>query len=290
MSLKDSPGLREIQRGELTLLEIRNEACTALVSYQGAQVLSFVPTSGEDLLWLSEKAVYQTGKAIRGGIPLCFPWFGPHPEDASKPAHGFARNREWQLVDVQAGADSHRLRFRLEDDEQTRGLWPYRFVAELEITLGHTLELALSVNNRDDQPFTLSNAFHSYFPIQDIRKARVDGLDGVTYIDQLLAGRPRLIQQDGVSFSGETDRIYLDAGGDYRMVDLSRPRQIGVHASNCRSAIVWNPWQEKTAALTDMLASAWTSMACLECGNVEENRLLLRSGEDVTCLLRLTEG
>lgn len=270
--------------GSLPGLRVKTAHCEAVIALQGAQILSFQATGKENLLWLSEKAVFAPGKAIRGGIPLCFPWFGPHPQDASKPAHGFARNREWQLREIIQQEGICTLHFRLEDDEQTRALWPHAFKADLAIALGHTLALTLTVQNRDDQPWPLSFAFHSYFPVSAIRQVQVEGLENTGFIDQRSAERSQHRQSGALTFNGETDRIYLQAKGNYRLRDT---RNTGIAASNCHSAIVWNPWQEKTSRLHDMQPDAWQQMLCVECGNVESDALRLAPGEMQTFALEL---
>jgi glucose-6-phosphate 1-epimerase len=292
MSLTLPAGICETQLGAgpdapgLSALLIENTFCRATVTLQGAQLLAFTPQGGRPLLWLSERAMLAPGKAVRGGIPLCFPWFGPHPDDAAKPAHGFARNRLWQLEAARAAADGgHVLRLALEDDAATRALWPHAFRAELELQLGRQLQLQLTVSNRDPQPVSFSFALHSYFPVGDIAQVGVQGLDGVPYIDQLEPSRALRVQQGDIKFVAETDRIYLGAAGHYRIVEADRV--LTVTAENCHSAIVWNPWQEKTTRLADMAGDAWRRMLCVECGNAESDRVTLGAGESRRFALRI---
>jgi len=262
-------------------LLIENPHCRATVALQGAQILDFQAAGQRPLLWLSERALLTPGKAIRGGIPLCFPWFGSHPQDASKPAHGFARNREWQLSAASLGEQGHTLVFTLNADAATRALWPHDFRAELHMELGQTLCLSLHVHNTGAQPFSFTFAFHSYFPVADIRQVCVEGLDGSRCIDQLAATRTPQPYGGPVTFAGETDRIYLAARGDYRIIDMVSGGETRIKAPGCRSAIVWNPWAEKTARLGDMHPEGWQGMVCVECGNVESDRVTVGAGQGV---------
>lgn len=252
-------------------------------------MLEFQATGRPPLLWLSERALYTPGKAIRGGIPLCFPWFGPHPGDPAKPAHGFARNRNWQLASASNNDGSHTLVFQLQDDADTRALWPHAFLAELHMEFGRELRLTLVVKNTGPQDFSFSFAFHSYFPVTDIAQARVEGLDGSRCIDQLASTRTPFVHSGPIAFQGETDRIYLGANGNYRITDSAAARQTIIQAGNCHSAIVWNPWQEKTARLGDMQAEGWRRMLCVECGNVETDTLALAAGQSLRCALHIND-
>lgn len=257
---------------------IATEACDALVSAQGAQLLAFQARGKDPLLWLSAQATYTPGKAIRGGIPLCFPWFGPHPTNPAKPAHGFARQREWTLAAAATTGDGIELDFQLCADAATRALWPHDFLATLRMSLGSTLSLQLSVTNTGRDNCHLSFAFHSYFPLTDCREARVEGLEGSAFINQLRPGPDREHQDGPLRFDGETDRIYLHTAGRCRLVDEVRGRVLGISAPDCRSVIAWNPGAAKTARLGDMAPDAWRGMACVETGNIGDDAITLSAG------------
>lgn len=269
-------------------LQIRNTHCDALVSLQGAQLLSFRAAGQKPLLWLSEQAAYLPGKAIRGGIPLCFPWFGPHAADPQKPAHGFARQREWTLWQAREQADHTALAFRLSDDDATRALWPHAFVATLTLTLGATLSVTLQVENTGSTAFRFSFALHSYFPVTDIESVRVEGLEAQGFIDQLQNDARCPAEQAAIRFSRETDRLYEGAGGYYRIVDEAGDGSIRIAAPSCHSAIVWNPWTEKTQRLADMANEAWRHMLCVECGNAGRDTIELAAGQQRAFRLQLS--
>jgi glucose-6-phosphate 1-epimerase len=261
----------------LTGWKIATPHCRALISSQGAQVLEFQAVGKRPLLWLSEAAVYQPGRAIRGGIPLCFPWFGPAPDGAG-PAHGFARQLAWELTQAENRPDALHLQFHLGASPATRALWPHDFEATLGLTLGRVLQLQLAVSNTGATPFSFTFAFHSYFPVSDIARAQVDGLDGTPWRDQRDPARTQHIQQGLVNFAGETDRLHLHATGEYCLLDAAGGQAIRLSAPACRSAIVWNPGPEKAARLGDMAPDAWRGMACVECGNVDSDAVTLPPG------------
>lgn len=257
---------------------IHTPLCRALVSRQGAQLLEFQATARQPLLWLSPRAAYTPGKAIRGGIPLCFPWFGPHPLDPTRPSHGFARTRDWTLATAEMAGEVLQLTFCLESDAATRALWPHDFAVRLVMKLGRTASLQLHVANTGATRFRFGFALHSYFPVSDIRQARIDGLDGVAYIDQLAPGRPRFRQAGPVRFSGETDRIYLHVPGECHLADEASGQAIRITSTDCRSLVVWNPWQDKAARLGDLPPAGWQGMACVESGNVDDDEIDLPAG------------
>lgn len=272
--------LKEVALGSsgLRAWQVNTASCRALVSRQGAQVLEFQASGKRPLLWLSEQAQYQPGKAIRGGIPLCFPWFGPHPDDAGKPAHGFARLRDWELVQAEKLGEVMHLHFQLQSDAQTRALWPQDFRALLTMTLGRALALQLQVENTGHHDFRFSFAFHSYFPVSDIHEARVEGLEGTPFLDQLHPDRAPAREDYPLHFHGETDRIYLHTPSRYCILDERLGQAIRITAQDCRSAVVWNPWEAKAARLADMRDEAWRHMLCVEPGNVADDAVTLPAG------------
>lgn len=282
-------GLREIAIGHdgLSGWAIDTAQCTALVSAQGAQLLEFRPKGGSPLLWCSPDAVLRPGKAIRGGIPLCFPWFGPHPDTPALPAHGFARTRTWQLDRAESAADALRLALSLESDAASRDLWPFDFRAELQMSLGLAPALELHIHNTGHLPFRFSFAFHSYFPVQDSRRARVEGLEGATCIDQLDPQRQAALQQGPLRFAGETDRIFLGVERDVRLLDESTGSVTRISAPGCRSVVAWNPGPEKAARLADMPPGSWSGMVCVESGNVDVDAIALAPGASVSLGLGL---
>lgn len=269
--------------------QIATPVCRAVLSQQGAQVLEFQAAGKPPLLWQSPQATRQPGKAIRGGIPICFPWFGPHPTDAGKPAHGFARQRDWALANARQTPDALLVELTLAADDTTRELWPHDFLASLRISFGSRLALQLSVANTGTTPFRFAFAFHSYFPLADSSRACVYGLEDSVCIDQLAQDRTRSRQTGAVRFSGETDRIFLQTAGECRLVDELRNQAVLLSAPDCHSVIAWNPGPDKTARLVDMPPDAWRTMACIESGNVEDDAPELPPGAKQTFTLVLEQ-
>lgn len=261
----------------LILFDVNTAALAATFSLQGGQLLSFRRPDQPPLLWLSERAQFLPGKAIRGGIPFCWPWFGPAPEGSGKPAHGFARTMPWRLTSLAAEEGAWVVRFQLSDNADTRALWPHSFEASLTYQLGRSIRIDFCVVNLDPTPFSMTYAFHTYFPVTDINQVEVSGLDGCVYLDQLQALERRR-QQGVLRFDRECDRIYLDAGGEYLLRDLLNGSDLLIQTEHCASAIVWNPWRDKAARLADMDASAFQNMLCVECGNVAENQVVVPAG------------
>lgn len=286
----------------LAVIEVDNPFCQATIAYQGAQVLRYQqknqqPDNPHDkdqqqkapVLWLSENNRFEVGKAIRGGIPLCFPWFGKHPVQADLPSHGFARQMEWQLHEATENAQGHHLTFVLRDNASTRLLWDYAFEAVMEIHLGEQLVLHFRVNNTDNQPFAFSFAWHSYFAIQDIQRTQVRGLESVPFLDQLHAAVGySQVENQPIAFASETDRIYQQASGHYQIVSALEST-IDIQAQGCSSVVVWNPWAEKTARLGDMPHDSWKNMLCVECGQLDTAMVHLAAGQSIAyrmCLFR----
>lgn len=258
----------------LPLLKIETALCTAVISLQGAQLLSFKPTEGAELLWLSPKCQFESGASLRGGIPLCLPWFGVNRDDPGKPKHGFARNSDWQLENLHQMADGgYELLFQL--DSEPNSLFDYAFRAQLRMTLGHTAGLDLTVINRDQRPFACSWALHSYFPVSDLDSVRVKGLAGRDYLDNLEAfARKR--QTDDLAFVGEVDRVY--PGVDNALEILGRPC-IKVTHHQCPSVITWNPGAANAAKMADVGVGREQDFICVERGAVLDEQWHLAPGQ-----------
>ncbi len=257
--------------------EISNSLATARIALQGAHVMTFQPNGEAPLLWLSEKAVFRPGKAIRGGTPLCWPWFGAHPTDAGLSAHGFARNQNWRVIASEALADgSTRIALELQKNETARAQWPYICHLRCIITVGRTLAIELATENNGTVPFAYSEALHTYFNVGDVEQIRITGLDGNRYFDKL-DGETR--QQHGaIEIHGEIDRLYLDTISDCVIEDPVLKRRIRVHKQGSSATVVWNPWAEKSRKLGDMGESAYRKMVCVESANAFTSVLRLAPG------------
>lgn len=272
-------GLEETVPG-FPLLKIANRHAEASLSLYGGQVLSYQPRGHRDLLWLSSNAVYQEGRSMRGGIPLCWPWFGPHPEQAEWPAHGFARHRRWRLDTVRKlSDDSSELRLSLPEPESE--VWLERCELTLRVTVGERLQVALTTRNTGENTFHLSAALHSYFAVSDIGAIALAGLEDTLYRDALDNNRGKR-QQGEIRFDGELDRVYRDTAATVVIDDPGYVRRIAVAKRGSRSTVIWNPWLEKSARLGDFAEDGYRRMVCVETANADDDRVTLAAGESHT--------
>jgi D-hexose-6-phosphate mutarotase len=260
------------------VLELATPASTCTVALHGAQVLAFAPRGDRDWLWVSDKALFQVGKALRGGIPICFPWFGPRAGRGDLPAHGFARTRLWHLSRVEA-LDSRRVRAELElaSDPGTLRLFPHAFTARLAVTVGDALELAFEVANTGDAPFAFEVALHTYFAVSAAEAVAVGGLSGCDYADKVAGAVRRRQGGEPIRFEGEVDRVY-DSGGPVTLADPARARPVQIESAGAGSTVVWNPGAIKARALADMSPDGFHGFACVETGNVGDRSVTLSPG------------
>jgi len=259
----------------LEYLEIENRSATAKVALQGAHLFHYQQTGQNPLLWLSKTSHFKTGKAIRGGTPVCWPWFGKHPDDASLPQHGFARTSLFKHIKShEPDGNSSEITLQLQSSAQTLALWPYEFELLVHIVVGPTLNIALSTTNRSNSPFALSSALHSYFLVSDIGDASIQGLDNTEYWDALTDETH--VQSGDIHITAEVDRVYQNVTNFLQLNDLTRTIQIKTSGSS--SAIVWNPWIDKTRSMSDMENDGYKTMLCIETANAREDTRTLAPG------------
>lgn len=276
----------KVQQGEIEVIQIENAYCTAEISLQGAQVLKFFSKKyNKDFLWLSELNQYQLGKAIRGGIPLCFPWFGAHTTEAGFPSHGFARNSFWSLVEITEDETGHHLRFELKDSAATRQYWNYAFKLEIQIHCGKQLQLEFKLQNLDQKDFEFSFAWHSYFPAET-QIAKVKGLQGLNYIDQLDQNQQKVQIDEFIEFTAELDRIYPETSGEFTLL-RNQSEKIQIQ-STAKSAVIWNPWIEKAKRLSDVRDDAWREFVCVETGQIANQSVRIPAGQSVNYELTIS--
>lgn len=262
----------------MPMIEVHTSKATAMVALYGAQLLSYKPAGAEhDLFYLSQKAVYQQGKPIRGGIPLCWPWFGEDPGNLGRQAHGFARNLFWNVLETSVEDDVAEIVLGIETTATSKQWWPSEFKLKKTLRIGDTLDISVNTENTGHIPFTVSKALHSYFRVGDISRTRVSGLDGLDYLDKTL-GFARQKQNGDVTAQGETDRVYLNAPSKVRIVDEALKRMIEIEQSGADNVVVWNPW-DKAAALEDMSESDYQQFICVESANALANSVILGPGE-----------
>ena len=270
--------LREIADG-MIIAEVANQHALANIALQGAHVATFQPRGEEPVIWLSPLAKFAPGKSIRGGVPICWPWFGPHQTDSKLPGHGFARTVPWELLDTKALEDgSTFLRFGLIENDTTRAQWPHPSTAPLEVTVGKALRVELVTANTGSAPFELGEALHTYLQISDVGNMTIRGLEGCEYIDKVGA-TTRRTQQDGIVIESEVDRVYVNTAADCVIEDKGLKRAIRIHKEGSRSTVVWNPWTEKAEKMGDFGPKLHRDMVCVESGNAMENAVTVAPGE-----------
>lgn len=260
---------------------IANAASTAEIAKQGAQLLTWAPAGQPQVVWLSPQALFKEGKSLRGGAPVCWPWFGPHPSDATLPGHGYARNLEWRVKGSAAEGDATRIGFFF--DPVAAGV-PNAVDAllELEFVIGATLRMELTTTNRGSGPLTITQALHTYFHVGDIGAVTVDGLEGKEYVDKVAPGSPTVRQQGGVAIGEEVDRIYLDCPEPVTIVDAGLRRRIRIANQGSRSCVVWNPWADKGAKFGDMGDDGYRRMLCVETTNAGNDQVAISPGARYT--------
>jgi glucose-6-phosphate 1-epimerase len=250
-----------------------------------AQVLSFQPTREcEDLLFRSRKSYYDEGKAIRGGIPICWPWFGSDPMALNRPNHGFVRNGLWAVLATEAttGLET-KVKLRFVETIQSKSYWQQAFTLDVEISVGNTLTLELITRNTGDQVFSITQAFHTYFHVGNIKQVKVLGLEGTEYLDKLDDGAQKH-QMGAVTVLEEVDRIYMGTQHELIIDDSNFNRQIRITATSNKTAVVWNPWTTKSAKMPDLENDDYQHFICVEAGNVDGDIVEITPGSKYSLL------
>ena len=278
------PGIAQVVSGNgaLAKLCVTTPSAAAEIYLHGAQVTSWRPNGAAEVLFLSEQSHWQHGRAIRGGIPICFPWFRAKADNPNAPAHGFVRTREWQLDSVTANEDGSMIaELSTESDESTRRWWPHEFRIVYRITTGKALHLELTVTNLGSSPFVFEEALHTYFRVGAAEGVRVRGLDQVAYLDNTDGNREK-VQSGDVVLAGPTDNAYLDTQGALELIDPALRRILRTEKEGSATTVVWNPWRQGAASLADLGDDEWRQMACVEASNILQAAVSLAPGEEHT--------
>ena len=277
------PGSVEFRTGDhgAVVAQVSNTHATASIARQGAQLLTWAPAGQPPVVWLSPAARFTAGKSLRGGAPVCWPWFGAHPGDAAKPAHGFARNLDWKIVETARLRDATRIVLHLVPEPAQRALWTHSAELTLAVTVGERLRLELTTCNTGADAFRLTQALHTYFHVGDIGATRIEGLGGKTYVDRA-DGDARVVQDGPVTLRAEVERIYLDCPGGTTIVDEALQRRIRIGKQGSRSCVVWNPWADKGAKFGDMGENGYRQMICVETSNAWDDVVDVAPGTEHT--------
>jgi glucose-6-phosphate 1-epimerase len=277
------PGIAQVMPGQggLPKVHIATSEVHADIYLHGAHVTSWQPHGRVEVLFVSSRSHWEEGKAIRGGIPICFPWFAGKADDPKAPAHGFVRTEPWQLESITRNLDSVTVCMATASNESTKHWWPADFRLLYLASFGTELNLELEFINKGDKPLRFEEALHTYLRVSRIEDIKTLGLDGVHYLDKT-DGNCEKLQDGPIVITGETDRVYLNTTGPVTVEDRGRRRQIVVSKDNSRTTVVWNPWINKAKAMTDFGADEWQHMICVETSNVASCAVAVGPGETHT--------
>ena len=262
------------------VLAVSNEFCEAKVALHGAHLYEWTPTGQQPVIYTSPTAIYREGKAIRGGVPVCWPWFNAHPTDSSLPSHGIGRNRFWNLLAVESHPTQGAIiTLSLNANAETKAIWPFEFEATVKITLGSEAKIELTTTNPSEQKLTIGGALHTYLHVSDAQKVTITGLEGAEYLDTV-GEHTKREQAGSIKIEGEVDRIYYGTTGEITIKDTNRNITVSREGSEC--AVVWNPWIEKAKGLGDLPDEAYSDFVCIEAANALHDLHELSAGESHT--------
>ena len=272
--------------GGLPKVRITSPMASAEIYLHGAQVTSWRPAGAEEVLFLGEHALWEDGHAIRGGIPICFPWFRAKADDPRAPAHGFVRTKAWQLESIARDGDAVTVSMSTASDEGTRKWWPGEFRLVHRVTFGSELKLELTVTNTGSTSLRLEEALHAYHRVGHVENIRLVGLDGVSYLDNTDSNREKR-QCGDVVLTAQTDNAYLNTQHALELVDPELRRRILIAKENSLTTVVWNPWREGTQLLSDLGDDEWQHMVCAEASNILTFALILAPGQQHTITMSI---
>jgi len=276
--------------GGLVQVEVRTPLATARLYLDGGHVALFQPAGAAPVLFLSRQSQFAPGHAIRGGVPVCFPWFGPKAGDPAAKMHGFARTMDWELESaVQESDGAVTLVLALRSSAATRAHWPHDFVLRHRVHIGGALRMALEVENTGSTPATFEAALHTYLAVAEVREVQVTGLEGARYIDKTDGMKVKTLPHTPLRIEAETDRVFPGHHGTCVVDDRAGGRKIVIEKSGSATTVVWNPWSAKAAAMADFGDDEWPHMLCVETANTGENAVTLAPGgtHTMTATVRL---
>ncbi len=263
--------------GGFPVICVNNKYASAEIALHGAHIMSYVPAGEKPVLWMSGSSYFQPDKPIRGGIPICWPWFGGHPSDKNKPSHGFARLVDWHIAEISSRQNGTLIALRLTEKGIPENFREFNFEIKLEVLVGRELQVALVIVNTGKEKINFSAALHTYFNISDIAAVTVEGLDDCKYLDTL--DHIFKVQHGKISFNAETDNVYLNTEATCIIDDPGFARRIRIAKSGSRSTVVWNPWTEKSKRMPDFGDEEYHSMLCVETVNAENDARVIAPAE-----------
>jgi glucose-6-phosphate 1-epimerase len=276
-------GLAQVvaDQAQTPTVRITTPSCMGEMHLHGAQVTSWKPTGAQEVIFVSSRARWEEGQAIRGGIPICFPWFRGKADDAKAPAHGFVRSKLWALEGIERHDGEVSVAMSTQSDASTQKWWPGEFRLVHRATFGSVLKLELTVTNTGGAPFRFAEALHTYHAVGDVHTARVHGLAGATYLDNTDANSEKK-QQGNVAIDAATDSAYVNNQNALEVLDPALHRRIHIAKKNSRTTVIWNPWEEAAKKMADMGEGEWQKMLCAEAANILSDAVDLAPGETHT--------
>jgi glucose-6-phosphate 1-epimerase len=277
------PGVAQVTSGNggLPRVSIATPVASAEIYLHGAQVTSWRPTGHEDVIFLSRQSQFEAGRAIRGGIPVCFPWFRNKLDDPKAPSHGVVRTKAWELDAVEVQGNGVLVSLSTVSDEGTRAWWPHDFHLAHRATIGAQLTQELIVTNTNPGPVRFEEALHTYYHVGAAENIHIRGLDGVAYLDNTDGNREKR-QHGDIVFTEQTDRAYLDTTHAVEITDPVLRRRIRLEKQHARTTVVWNPWSTGAQSLSDLGDDEWRTMACVEASNMRAFGVDLAPGQQHT--------
>lgn len=268
-------------------VRISTAKCTGEILLHGAQVTSWKPAGTQEVIFVSREAIFDEGKAIRGGIPICFPWFRAKFDDRQAPAHGLVRSRLWSLDSIQQSAGDVVVCMSMQSDADTKKWWPGDFRVLQRVSFGSELKLEFTVSNTGKAAMRFEEALHTYHTVGDINKVHVRGLDGATYLDNTKSNAVNK-QSGDVAITAQTDSAYINTQNAFDVLDHANNRRIHVAKQNSNTTVIWNPWEKAAHAMADFGDDEWQQMLCAEAANIMQNAVDLAPGKDHTMTVTMS--
>jgi glucose-6-phosphate 1-epimerase len=274
------PGVAKIVEGNggLPRVQVTGAPACGEMYLHGAQVTSWKPAENDEVLFLSTKSRWQEGQAIRGGIPICFPWFRAKADDPKAPAHGFVRTTSWQLESIVVEEPGVLVSMSIESDEHTQRWWPGEFRLVYRVIFGSELTLELTCTNTDKIGFRFEEALHTYNRVSYVANVRLQGLDAVQFLDNTDSNKVN-VQRGDVTIASATDNAFVDTQNNVDLIDPESRRYIRLKKANSLTTVVWNPWSEGGARLGDLGDGEWRRFLCVEASNILAASISLAPGE-----------
>jgi len=287
-AIDDSVIIKKSEHSDLYYIEIKNNFASVTIQLQGAHLTNWTPNGSEQVIWLSDDAKFVLNKSIRGGIPICWPWFGAHQSNSDYPAHGFARTVIWEIELTETlNSGATQITLSLPTDSIPSEQWPFDTQLHCKFTLGQTLKIELITINNSDDDIIIGEALHTYFNVSNVRNTLLEGLDECEYLDKLNGFKNKL-QTGNIEIKQEIDRIYTATNQNCVIEDLGFNRRIEISKDGSLSTIVWNPWIDTANKMGDLGEDGYLNMLCVESGNAAQDVVTIKPGGKHSLIARYT--